>query len=344
MRCAPSASGASSCGGSPVTDPLGIIWSVLDAPQCLFTAEAVAAWPVGWLQTLVDVNLVRPGPSADRVICPACADRHVEEVIARQGRDGRTRYFVPCPEALRVEIPTEYLSCWILNLDGIAQAIAGAMTSSRRCTVRIPERLWRLGRVMWQSAGRDVLLARGLLWRDGARIANEIGTHGRGIVLVADQVPENHPWPELPPPVIALSSVASLNGRTLELNHADVAAVVNDVDAKNRAVRPITLTRKQQKQVFRQAAGDVLKSVIKDDDHVRAYLTHSSYRAAANALSAQFGFKISKDKVKRAIDRRGGIDAVRQDNDSDSVRRTVASQRRDRQRKFASPSQPPDLE
>jgi len=87
----------------------------------------------------------------------------------------------------------------------------------------------------------------------------------------------------------------------------------------------------------------VLKSHLNDDDLINAYLEHGTYRAAAEALSKR-GSKISKDAVSRAVQRRGGPHVVKSDHNSRSVRRTVASQRRDRKKKFAAPSENPESE
>ena len=75
-----------------------------------------------------------------------------------------------------------------------------------------------------------------------------------------------------------------------------------------------------------------IKSLLTDDAMVAAYKKHSSYRKAADALTKQTGQKISKDKVKRAVDRHGGLAEIIPDGDSASVARTVASQPRDRRK------------
>ena len=60
-----------------------------------------------------------------------------------------------------------------------------------------------------------------------------------------------------------------------------------------------------------------------------AYKQHNSMRKAAAFLTTETGQTVTKDKVQRAVGRSGGIEAVVSGHDSHSVRRTVASQRRD---------------
>lgn len=326
-----------------MNDPLEVIWSCFDAPSVAFAAEEIARWPAGVLERLVALGVVCDAEPAQHTACPHCPDHHVEEVLYRAGPNG-VRYFIPCPETLRVEVPVQQLRRWTIDFDAVARSASSAIVESGRCTSLVAGRLWRLGRVNWQGSHRDVLLARGLLWPDGAQLTQRIDGTGRAIVVVSERVPARQFWPELPPPVVALSAIARSSAAAISIDPADLAATVQEVDAANRQVRPLALTPKQQKQVFRSAAADVLKSAVKDEDFVSAYREHGSYRKAAKALSERLGVTVSKDAVQRAVESAGGIEAVKSDDSSESVQRTVASQRRDRQRKFASPSQPPDLE
>lgn len=326
-----------------MTDALNIIWELLDSPTLLVTHAEVLRWPPAAVADLTRLGFLRAAANTDHASCPHCTDRHVEEVLCRAGPDGVTRYYIPCPENLRVEIAADDLRRWMIDVDAVARGLANAVAPGGRCTQRVASRLWRLGAVPWQGVHREVLLARGLGWPDGADIIRQIGGNGRAIVFVAGPAPPAHIWPELPPTVVSLSSVVQLQAGDITITFADVCTLVQDTDAANQARRPVALSRKQQQREFQKAAGDVLKSKLGDDAFVQAYREHGSYRKAAVALSKP-GLKVSKDAVKRAVMRAGGVGAVKRDKDSESVRRTVASQRRDRQRKFASPTQPPQLE
>jgi len=327
-----------------VTDALNIVWELLDSPNPLLTHTEVMGWPPAAVAELTRIGLLREAASDDHAVCPNCPDRHVEEVLCRVGPDGVTHYYIPCPENLRVEIAADDLRRWMIDVDAVARGLANAVTPGGRCTKRVPSRLWRLGTVPWQGVNREVFLARGLDWTDGTTILRQISGNGRAIVFVAGPAPPAHIWPELPPTVVSLPSVVRLQAGAITVALADVCALVQDADAANQARRPVALSPKQQKREFQKAAGDVLRSKLGDDPFVQAYDAHGSYRKAAAALSKQFGFPVSKDKVRTAVKRRGGVGAVRRDADSESVRRTFASQGRDRRRKFASPTQPPQLE
>jgi hypothetical protein len=327
-----------------VTDALEIVWQLFDSPSLLLGHDEVTRWPPPAVAELTRLGFLREAVRVDHAACPNCPDRHVEEVLCRSGPDGQSRFYIPCPENLRVEIAADNLRRWMIDVDAVARRLASAIAPGGRCTQRTALRLWRLGGVAWQGVNRDVLLARGLDWPDNGEIIRQIGGNGRSLVFVAGPAPPAHIWPELPPTVVSLPSAVRLQAGAITVALADICALVQDADAANQARRPVALSRKQQKREFQKAAGDVLKSKLGDDPFVQAYDEHGSYRKAAAALSKKFGFPVSKDKVRTAVKRRGGVAAVMRAADSESVRRTVASQRRDRQRKFASSTQPPQLE
>ena len=134
--------------------------------QPLVSAEEVATWPADILRRLMAAGLIRPAESTSYVACPNCHEAHDAEVTVRDGPGGRLRFFIHCPEALRVEVPAESLQQWCVNLEGLGTALAGALSLSGRRTVLVSGRLWRLGRTKWQGVSRDVLFARGLFWPD----------------------------------------------------------------------------------------------------------------------------------------------------------------------------------
>ncbi len=321
-----------------MTDALDIVWELLDSPTLLVTHQEVLRWPPEAVANLTRLGFLRPATGTDYAACPNCPDRHVEEVLCRVGPDGVAAYYIPCPETLRAEIAADDLRRWMIDADAVARGLANAVAPGGRCTQRVASRLWRLGAVPWQGVHREVLLARGLGWPDGADIIRKIGGNGRAILFVAGPAPPAHIWPELPPTVVSLSSVVQLQAGDITIRLADVCALVQDTDADNEASHLVPLTPKSRKQLLRHTVKAELKSFVQDEEIRDAYLVHGDVRSTARALS------ISKDKVSRALQKFGGAKAVAERRDSESVRRTVASQRRDRQRKFASPTQPPQLE
>lgn len=89
------------------------------------------------------------------------------------------------------------------------------------------------------------------------------------------------------------------------------------------------------KRIVRQQLKAELKSHLMDDVLIAAYKQYGSIRKAADALTAETGKRVSKDSVLRAVKRVGGGDALRSTESSESVARTVASQRRVTKKKIS---------
>jgi ribosome-associated translation inhibitor RaiA len=301
----------------------------MEAETPLFTATDLRRWPADTADRLIGLGLLRLTTSATHVMCPACDEGHVEEVIPRQGDDGNVRFFIRCPEALRVEVPENLLRQWTVDFDALAAALARALSLKAHLKALVPGRLWRLGKTPWQGANREVLLARGLGWPDGRTVTCQIGPNGRPVVLVPEQAPTDAVWSGRPPAVVVLGQVTTLGEDGLEVDAADLAARVNEADQRTATVMTLPVTPAEQKRTIRQQVKAEVKTHLEDDVLVAAYKECGSYRGAADALTRQLGKMISKDKIRRAVLRAGGLGEVAQTADSSSVRRSVASQRRD---------------
>lgn len=312
-----------------MTDPLESLWTSLEAETPVFTVGDLRRWPAGTADRLIGLELLRPATSATHVACPACDDGHVEEVISRPGDDGKVRFFIRCPEALRVEVPEELLRQWTVGFDVLAAALVGVLALKGYPKTLVPGRLWRLGKTPWQGANREVLLARGLGWPDASTVTCHVGPNGRPVVLVPEQAPTDAVWSGRPPAVIVLGQVAALGEDGLEVDTADLAARINEADQRIATVMAIPVTAAEQKHTIRQQVKAEMKAQLEDDVLVAAYLESGSCRGAAAALTKRLDKPITKDKVYRAVLRAGGVDAVGRTEDSLSVHRTVASQRRD---------------
>ncbi|MCX5671750.1 MAG: hypothetical protein NTU94_10575 [Planctomycetota bacterium] len=256
----------------------------------------------------------------------------MEEVVPQTGPDGHTRFFIPCPESLRVEVPETLLLQWTVDFDALAVALAKALALRGHPKTIVPGRLWRLGKTPWQGANREVLFARGLGWPDGLTVTCHVGPNGRPIILVADQTPPDAVWAGRPPATIVLAQVAALGENGIEIDAVDVAARVNEADQRVATVMGLPVTGAEQKLAIRQQLKAEVRTHLEDDVLVASYKECGSYRKAADALTQQLGRKITKDKIGRAVLRAGGPDEVVQTADSPSVQRSVASQRRDGQK------------
>ena len=311
-------------------DPLSYLWPHVDAAEPLFFKYAFAAWKDADFDGLIAAGFLQPAGTADTIPCPSCAEGHVEEVFQWQNPQGSSRFYIPCPEVLRVEIPPKLLRQWTIDFDFLACTIAQSLSLTGQCTELMQGRLWRLGRTKWQGVSRDVVLARGLGWSDGRGVTSQVAHTIRPVVFVADRLPQSALWLGRIPPVIALSQVATLGEDGLVVDQDAVCAAIIEVDLQRGADASTTLGPAQLKLMIRQQVKAEEKSRLTDDILLAAYQQEGSVRKAAAFLSKQTNQVVTKDKVQAALTRAGGATNVVRQDDSHSVVRTVASQRRDR--------------
>jgi hypothetical protein len=300
-------------------------------------AWEIAAWPPKTHLRLLNAGLLCQASDAQYVLCPECRD-HYEELIAGQ-QQGVLRYYVPCPQVLRADVPPQWRKQWTVHLECLAAALATTLGLSGRYKELVPGRLWRLGRTDWHGASRDVMFARGLCWSEAREVRAEIVRGRKAIVFVAQQTPPDDFWLRRRPPVIPLSEFTSLGEDQIEIEALAVATAIRDADeAPGEGL--VTVTEQQLKLMIRQQVKAESKSELTDDILIAAYRHSGAYRSAAEFLGEQTGQEVSKDAVYRAVQRAGGILAVLNSEDSNSVVRGVAAQRRDKRGKNLQQAKP----
>jgi hypothetical protein len=326
-----------------MNDPLQWLWPLVEAPESMVAAHIVESWPQGVHGRLVELGFLVQAENADRVLCPECHG-HFEEVVASEGPVGRVRFFVPCSEVHRAPVSPEARHQWSINFAVLAKGLATSFGLTGRCIEQLPGRVWRLGQMTWQGRPRDVMLARGLHWDDAPSMCIAIRQGRKPIVFIAQTKPIDDHWRGRVPPLLALSQVATLGEKGVEVDAMEVVAAIEDAEARANASDMSVVSKQDMNLMIRQQAKAESKTNLTDDIFVAAFRMEGSLRKAAAFLSEQTGQEVSKDRVHRALKRAGGVQAVRDNESSESIQRTVASQRRDRKKKFASPMQPPEIE
>lgn len=312
--------------------PSSSLWSLIEVPRPLLAANELR--DIGDEQPVLEATgFLVPAATASHIVCPECYDDHVVEV-SRVRQRGKTRFFITCPNAGLCEVSGDLLRQWSIDCDAVARSLKKALAPTGRNMVLMPGRVWRLGSIPWQQTTRDLVFVRGLGWPDAAEAARAIAKATRPIVLVPDQIPDPELWKRRVPTVVALSHVSRLCDSGLEIDRAHILAAVTEQEAAPAEPGAEVISTKKQKLMVRQQVKAEIESMLTDDNFAAAYAQHGTYRKAAEALSEQTGQEISKDRVWRAVQRKGGPQVVPSETNSNSVRRTVASQRRDSKKKI----------
>ncbi|MEO0716492.1 MAG: hypothetical protein AAFY58_05830 [Planctomycetota bacterium] len=299
-----------------------------------FDHRDLSEWPPGSLQVFQKLGVVRRSAGGLTASCPSCDDGHIEVVTERPGADGKARLYIYCPEQLRLEVSAEMCRGWEASPDGLAACVATGLGLKGTPKPVVPNRLWRLGRIPCDGANREVVFASRLGETDATSVVAHVGVGGRAIVVVPRLVPGDRIWPGRVPAVVPLDRVGEFDGDQFAIDGVAFMEIVAEADAIAESKSLLPVDPQVKKQVVRRQLKAEIKGHLNDDVLIAARVTHGSTRKAATALTQQLGRPVSKEQVQRAIDRAGGLAAISELDDSNSVARTVASQSRDRAKKI----------
>lgn len=276
-------------------DPLAEVWTRADASEARFSFEEVSSWPEGQEALLCGVGMIRRDDNTTTVICDACHEGHVEEVILVESPPGSPiRAHIHCPEAGRVTVPLERLKQWVVDFDGLAGATAKGLDLAGLVEEVALGRLWSLGKTTIGGRSRDVFLARGSTWIDAPGVfgACERLNASRGaLVLVPGEMPPQDAWTGDAPDVVPLKLVARLEDARLTFDRDHLEGLLTG----DRRKAPI----KAQK-TFPTPPGTRW-------DEVMVWVTDSTISIEAKRRNRDFSFQAAGFEEKR---KRGVQDAI----------------------------------
>lgn len=275
-------------------DPIDLFWRCVHAPHPVLTEDDLRTVPEASRDLLLGTGLLRPGPTARSVVCDACAGGHVEEVDQRRCGDGRTRFFIACPESGRVEVAPDRLRQWVPDYAQVTDMLASALACSGTCDDVVPDRLWNVGRATLAGQSRPVWLARRvtddlipLLPADRLSVLFIMGVMpAAGLHIAADRVFE-------------LRRLVTLDGKHLCL---DAAAVQSHTGEVVRAAASVQ--RPSEKRAPRVTTIDKLKKALQAEILARkralSHRWHDSLPAVEQKeLARRIG--VSQASVYRAL-------------------------------------------
>ncbi len=227
-----------------------------------------------------------------------------------------------------------------MSLDSLAARMAETLALSGTVSEYSPQRAWRLGRMIWHGTVRELMFVRGLAWADAPELWATLARVRRLIVLVSRPIPEEATPRSLP--VVALCHAASISVNCLAIEPLEIAAAIEDADARTQEAGESPRSGQDLKRLIRQQVKAENKSELSDAAFVEAYRQTGSVREAADFLTQQTGARVSKDKIQRAVQRAGGAASVLNGENSNSVLRSDAAQDRDRKGRRVSQAKPDD--
>jgi hypothetical protein len=316
-------------------DPLDRFWTCYDTAWPLVGAQEAAWWPAGALEALIALKLLVPTTPASQLACPACADRHVEEVQAVRRPDGVMRYYLPCPQNVRVQVDAQLLRQWSPDFPRLVRRVKELLNIEGRAREHVPERLWRLGTTTWNRRPREVYLARGLCWPDGQTILSRVPAGNRPIVFVGLWRPDRL-MAEAAAPVVVIPLVAVMSA-TLGNLALDLSLLANWIAGADEAAdRSGALTDRDLRQRVQQFAEQHI------DDGGTMNLIAAFSRQGMSTRQIEREMKKRGDLIDHATiaRKRKNITKAHPPPSSGSVVRSASSQPRDKRGKPIPDAQP----
>jgi hypothetical protein len=276
-------------------DPLAEAWTRADANEARFSFDEVSSWPAGQEGLLCEAGIIRRDDNTTTIICDACHDGHVEEVVLVESPPGSPiRAHIHCPDAGRVAVPLERLKQWAVDFDGLAGAVAKGLDLAGKVEEVAPGRVWSLGKTTIGGRSRDVFLARGSTWIDAPEVfgaCERLNASKGALVLVPGEFPPQDAWTGDPPAVVPLKLVARLEDRRLAIDRDHLEGLLTG----NRRKAPI-----KAQESFPTPPGTRWHDV-------RVWVTDSAITIEAKRRSRDYSFQAAGFEEKR---KRGVPDAI----------------------------------
>ncbi len=202
-------------------DILSLIWSRADTRYPIFHGDEFNS-EGGNESALLRTGLIRQADNASNVICDACGDGHIEEVIfVESPTDSGLRAYIQCPENGRVSVPFERLKCWTIDFQVLTGAVSKALSLTGKPEELLPGRIWFLGKGTFAGYAREVFFARGLTWIDAGNIldrTSRILSASGHIVIVLGAIPNERVWKNEPLRVFSLSAIATVENGNVTID------------------------------------------------------------------------------------------------------------------------------
>jgi len=213
-----------------VDDCLQIIWERADIEEPRFSGDEASKWDSSVAAGLIRAGLLRLADNATTVVCDACEDGHVEEVVyIRSPRGTSSRAYIHCPQNGRVEVPLQRLKQWVINFEGLAAAIATGLDLAGAVEEIVAGHTWFLGKATIAGRVREFFLARGLTWIDAEKTLGEsarLNAASAAVVFVPGKVPADKVWRGARPAAVPLGVIARLKGARLSIDRVHLEGLL----------------------------------------------------------------------------------------------------------------------
>lgn len=218
-------------------DAIATILACAEADSPRLSNDEIACWHAPERESLQEHRILVRAGWPTFVTCPGCDEGHGAIVLMNTDEEGSVERYVMCPEAGRTRLSEHDLCEWLIDLDQFGRHLRDVLELKGTFRVVAPQRLWRLGGILWEGVERAVHFAVGLGRPDAMSVMSALGPGGSAVVFVPATVPPRSHWPGLPPAVVSLRDSLRLTGGRWTLEVPTALASIRDTDQLNKATR-----------------------------------------------------------------------------------------------------------
>lgn len=216
-----------------MNSPLDWILRRADARDHAVTFADTRAWSPADRDAIFRLGLLRAIEDADVVVCNACGDPHLAEVVAAAGGEPR----IYCPAVGLLPISQEQLRRWEIDFTCLAGLLAAALELSGTPQVIAPGRIWLLGKRRVGERLAELFLTHGAVWPDGRQVlqaASRLQASPAPIIFCPNRLPADTEWRQAGRALFSLTEHVRLDDSRLVIStdgfkdlHSQIAGSVD---------------------------------------------------------------------------------------------------------------------
>lgn len=133
---------------------------LLESSRATITQDELSALTDDVRDAMLDLKILVPTRPATHVVCNACHEDHIEEVVRiKSGKEVAFRMI--CPNSGWIDVPADRLRQWTLDASRLVSLLSAAIGPANSAEAVVPDSAWRLGSVEIAGVVFGVVLVRG---------------------------------------------------------------------------------------------------------------------------------------------------------------------------------------
>jgi hypothetical protein len=247
-------------------DPLRMILTRLESEPALVTGDEMCSRYGPALAALDARGMLRPEKSVEELPCVDCGSGHICRVnFVKDEAIGQQIGSICCPECGVVFIDSKWLKRWRIDRVTFLKAIAEATGIKGTVSELVSGLVWRLGKANWAGHPREVCFVRRCRRHEEMKIATELSSRKKTIVLTATAATARTLGMVLPNQVFGLDSVTSFgNDYSLRIDQEYFEDRIDGVNQSEKSAAKAPAKRRAS----RTADMDALKREL--IEHIKA--------------------------------------------------------------------------